>query len=84
MQSLFYYPSMKTTGRKTKKLGNLEFKKGVPIGEPLKFKNKFSKEEAIKFNENLKEIRKKTNLRDIVISVLSICIVGYLFYFFFN
>lgn len=43
------------------KLGHLEYTKGVPIGKPLRFKNKLSEAERLAYSKKLQRYRQRSD-----------------------
>ncbi len=66
--------------KRDNKLGHLEYKKGVPIGKPLKFKNKMTREEITKFTKRLIIEKRKKTRQTIVIYSVSIGTISYLIF----
>ena len=61
--------------KREQKLGHIEYKKGVPIGEPLRFKNSMSEAELIKFRQELQQQKTRVLKRTVWISIGSILLV---------
>lgn len=60
--------------KREKKLGHIEYVKGVPIGKPLRYKNKLTAEEMRCFQEKLKHDKRHSTRMTIVVLILSILI----------
>jgi hypothetical protein len=64
--------------KRDKKLGNLEYRKGVPIGKPLIYKNKMSPSQMQLFKEKLEQKKRRTTRQTVLIFVFTFLLLFFL------
>ncbi len=70
--------------KREKKLGHLEYVKGVPIGKALKYKNKLSIDEMKLFQEKLMKEKRRSTVLTLVIILFSLITSGCLITLYFS
>ncbi|MDG1913328.1 MAG: hypothetical protein P8I55_01915 [Crocinitomix sp.] len=66
--------------KRDNKMGHLEYRKGVPIGKPLKYKNKLSPAQMALFKEKLEQKKGKMTRRTVLIFVFTFVTLVYLIF----